>query len=1139
MLHIIQSNRLEALQLQLNLLLKQKPLSSPFAQEAILVQSPGMSQWIKIGLAQQLGIVAQVDFPLPSSFIWRLYQKLLPDVPAESAFNKNNMAWKLFDILPGFLNEPLFSSLQSYLINETLTENKSAELTIEQQKLFMLCEKIADVYDQYLMYRPSWLVTWQEGEDNLPDVDTSHLLWQPELWRRLVEHTTITLTQSAYHRGNMHEALLMALENINAAELKTLLPERLTIFGISALPNAQLEVFAALASKIDVFLYFFNPSEHYWGDLVDEKTLAKIEVKYSVKPNLAAQGKDYYFVGNPLLSSWGKLGRDYLEQLLQLEANWHDFFVDDFANCLLGKIQQEVYQLAFKDESLSSDKNWFISDEGKLAVNAQDKSIHLNDCHTPLREVEVLHDHLLSLFEQNNSLSPKDIIVMMPDVASYSPYIEAVFGSAENERFIPYGLADLAIEQEKPILSSFNQLVNLPFSRFGVSDILDLLQVRHIASHFKIEENELDQIRYWLDKVGVKWGLNGEHKTEFDQDNIELNTWIQGLNKLLLGVVQRDELTPFNDIYASDQVEGMAANILGKLLAFFDKLIKYKKLLLPDASLLNKTHILEAMISEFYNTETDQSWDLMVLENLLSDIQNHYDNKDYQGDISHKVMCYLVKQGLKEKGVGQRFLIGKINFCTLMPMRSVPFKVVCMLGLNDADYPRSVQPMGFDLLPQSRRQKGDRSRKLDDRYLFLEALLSAREHLYISYIGRSCFDNTERVPSTLVSELLEYIGRSFYQKEGDKINAAFPNNLIEQHHLQPFNSAYYLTSDNDSKHDTLIPDTANNETQKNRQSYNPTWMISPYQMADTAQPLNIEPEVEIEIDSFISALCQPQKRFYQSSLALKLPQGEDINKDEEPFSLDHLQRYFYLDEFLTKALKEENISAKQILQRGNLPLAHVGELTLDKIEGRISHMLLNIRSHNIDLNPEPLNIQISMSKKSNEGCDEQNQITSTLLGWLKNVSKGNDKNSHSKQLFYRPASVKAKDLVKAWLYHLIAHASNHKLDTLILGLDEQYLFSSLDKDVALQLLQSWFNLYAKSLTQPVPFFPQSALEYAKTQDINKAKLKFSGGQYIGRGEFEDPYIRLNFKSLNEVEQEFMQLSNELLLPLVEQLEEIV
>ncbi len=1093
MLHIIQSNRLEMLQTELEQFLNANPLSSPFKKEQIIVQSPGMSQWIKIGIAQRLGIVAQIEFPLPSSFIWRLYQGLLDDVPAESAFNKNNMAWKIFDILPKYLDEPIFSTLQSYI---------NAEQTKSDKKLFMLCEKIADVYDQYLMYRPQWLETWQGGDDLLPDVDVKDMLWQPELWRRLVIHTCENLAQSSYHRANMHQQLMQALENKSEQELKSVLPERLTIFGISALPNAQLETFAALAERIDVYLYFFNPSEHYWGDIVDEKTLAKIEAKYSVKPNIQATQGDYFFVGNPLISSWGKLGRDYLEQLLLLDANWHDCFVDNFQTNLLSHIQSEIFQLAFKGESLSEDKQWFISDEGKLKIAENDTSIHFNDCHTPLREVEILHDYLLKLFSDNSALSPKDIIVMMPDVATYSPYIEAVFGMAKNERFIPYALADLAIDQEKPILNSFNQLMNLPFSRFGVSEILDLLQVSQIASKFAILDTDLDQIRYWLEQVGVKWGADAQHKTEFELTPLALNTWHHGLSKLLLGIVQNNETSPFDNLYATDLVEGMASQILGKLIQFFDLLIYYKNALTPDANLLDKTQIAKNLIDEFYDKNSDQNWDLMILDKLLNTLCDHYNNQDYQGKVSQKVLSYLVLQGLKEKGVGQRFLIGKVNFCTLMPMRSVPFKVVCMLGLNDADYPRNVQPMGFDLLPLSQRRKGDRSRKLDDRYLFLEALLSAREQLYMSYIGRSCFDNTPRNPSTLISELIEYISRSFYQEN----NLNFPQNLILQHHLQPFNQAYYAP-------------------ESNVQSYNPVWMNKSFIAAEIQGPIKIHPEIDIELDTFVHTICQPQKRFYQSTLALKLPVVDEVKSDEEPFYMDNLARYFYLEEFLMAELSGQNPCADQILQRGNLPLANVGEITLKNIQSRVLNLAQRIKSHDITLNPDPIEVTVHIE---NMGFDQ-----SVISGWLKNVSSS----LHgSKQVFYRPASVKAKDFIKAWLYHLVAHINLMEFDTWILGLDEQYKLKKISSDEALGLFNNWFELYARSLTEPVPFFPVSAFEYVKTKDMSKAKQKFSGGQYIGRGESEDPYIRINFDSLSKVEHDFCELSELLITPLLHHLE---
>ncbi|MEM7150331.1 MAG: exodeoxyribonuclease V subunit gamma, partial [Pseudomonadota bacterium] len=780
MLNIIQSNRMEALQAQFHQLLKVNPLQSPFDKEVVLVQSPGMSQWLKIGLSENLGVAAQVDFPLPSSFIWQLYQQLLPNVPKESAFNKPNLAWKLFAILPTCIDEPLFLPLKTYL-----------EGDIDGQKTFALCEKIADVYDQYLMYRPHWIATWDSGVDTLDDVDISIAPWQPDLWRRLVKLSK-TLGQSQFHRANMQGQLLSALESMDSS----LLPKRISLFGISAIASSQLDVFEALSKKTEVFLFFFNPSEHYWGDIIDEKTAAKINAKYAKMPLVEAQQKkqtnpdeEYYFIGNPLLSSWGKLGRDYFEQLVQLDARWIDGFIDAFDDTLLGQVQSEIYQLAFKGESLTDNKEWFINDEGKLPISANDTSITLSDCHTPLREVERLHDYLLNLFNQNPTLTPKDIIVMMPDVGTYSPYIEAVFGGAQGSRFIPYALADLAIEQEKPVLGSFASLANLPFSRFGVSDILDLLQVTQIAEKFGLEAHEYEQIHYWLERVGVKWGINAEHKQSFDLPAIDLNTWQHGLNRLLLGIAMRDEQCPFNGIYSADEVEGMALDTLNKLVHFIDVLQDFKAKLTPDDMLSNKAHILSELLNAVYESESDDSWDLLVLQKVLEDIAKHHDNGDYSKAVSQRIVSYLIKQGIQEKGVGQRFLVGQVNFCTLMPMRAVPFKVVCMLGLNDADYPRTVQPIGFDLVPYSKKQKGDRSRKLDDRYLFLEALLSARDNLYMSYIGRSCFDNQPRMPSTLVSELLEYIGRSF--KLSEPSDKPLPECLITQQHLQPFNSLYY------------------------------------------------------------------------------------------------------------------------------------------------------------------------------------------------------------------------------------------------------------------------------------------------------------------------------------------------------------
>ncbi|NOU49549.1 exodeoxyribonuclease V subunit gamma [Pseudoalteromonas sp. JBTF-M23] len=1087
MLHIIQSNKMEVLQAQFHTLLKTAPLSSPFSKEVVLVQSPGMSQWLKIGLSEALGVAAQVDFPLPSSFIWQLYQQFLPNVPSESPYNKQNMTWKLVSILPSCLDDDKYAQLNQYLKEDS-----------DGLKLFSLCEKIADVYDQYLMYRPHWISQWDSGRDELDDVDISVAAWQPDLWRRLVKHTQ-SLGQSDYHRANMHQQLLSALDNALDERLlperllpERLLPERITIFGLSAMAPSQLEVFQTLAKKIDVLLFFCNPSEHYWGDLVDEKTQSKIAAKYIKMPELEAQKnqEDYYFVGNPLLSSWGKLGRDYFEQLVQLDAQWIDGFVSDFDDSLLAQVHSEIYQLAFKGRSLTPDKSWFISDEGKLTINPEDRSIQLVDCHTPLREVECLHDHLLRLFHDNPNLTPKDIIVMMPDVGTYSPYIEAVFGAANAERFIPYALADLSIEQEKPILSSFVSLVNLPFSRFGVSDILDLLAVNPIASKFKVEEHEFSQLKYWLEQVGVKWGLDAKHKTEHDLPALSLNTWQHGLNRLLLGIASSDEQVAFADIYPADLVEGMAVNSLSKLLHFVNTLASYKLKLNNDDRLTDKAQLLREMVAQFYDAQTEQSWDLLTLESVIDDLQKHDDNLDMQSPVSARVLSYLVKQGVKEKGVGQRFLVGPVNFCTLMPMRAVPFKVVCLLGMNDADYPRTVQPIGFDLVPHSKRQKGDRSRKFDDRYLFLEALLSAREHFYISYIGRSCYNNEPQMPSVLVSELLEYVDRSF---KYENIESKPSEHLLQRATLQPFNPANYC------------PD-------NKLQSYNPVWLVENTKLErQPPAPLDVEYEKHLDIGQFLFTVLAPQKAFYTQTLGLRLNEQTELNKDEEPFVLDTLERYFYLDELLAAELRDEPINLAQIMQRGNLPQAAVGEIQLARLQQRVQPMVELLKPQ-VKQPRAPLEVRLDIAQH-------------TLLGWL-------DKLYDNKQIFYRSASIKAKDRVKGFLMHCIAQCMDEPVHTYIYGLDEQVSFAPMEKSKAHGYLQKWLSFYRACLAQPMPFFVSTAYELVATGDANKAAAKFNGGQYIGYGESEDAYVALNFTTLAEVIEPLQTISQDLLADIV-------
>ena len=321
MFTLYHSNQLDLLKELLVSRIRQASLSHPFDREQILVQSPGMAQWLKLELAKAFGIAANIDFPLPASFIWEMFTRVLADVPRQSPYNKGSMSWQLMTILPALLERPAFAPLAAYLGGG---DEEDPAQEPEQVRLWQLCQKVADLFDQYLVYRPDWIARWEQGEGLSQELaGVSGQDWQPELWRELVART-LALSPSGYHRANLYEEFIHELER--TADLPGKLPQRVFVFGISALPPRYVEALLALGSRpeVEVHLFVTNPCRYYWGDLLDRKTLARLENKLKPGTDIETlQGP-----ANPLLASMGKLGRDYLHQLMELEVPQIEAFVD-------------------------------------------------------------------------------------------------------------------------------------------------------------------------------------------------------------------------------------------------------------------------------------------------------------------------------------------------------------------------------------------------------------------------------------------------------------------------------------------------------------------------------------------------------------------------------------------------------------------------------------------------------------------------------------------------------------------------------------------------------------------------------------------------------------------------------------------
>lgn len=1146
MLYLIQSNKMECLADSLISCLQQTSEQglSVFEADQILVQSPGMSQWLKIQIAEKLGIAANIDFPLPSSFIWQLYQQHVDDLPEQSAFTKANMTWKLMSILPNLLDSPEFAAIEQYLADAP------------PLKLYQLATKIADVYDQYLVYRPDWINHWEAGYNDLPDSDDPSICeshpWQSVLWRALVNNSE-TLGESPFHRANLHHTLLEKLQSQAQVSSKPLM-----VFGISAMPLQQLEVLNALAVTRDVLIFWFNPSQHYWGDIVDNKTQAKAQLKeLNDSQNAESQitGSEFLDVGNPLLASWGKLGRDYQDMLLSFDLQQQDCFVESEPQTLLEHIQADVSQLQFRATANTLDATELLSNGvefPKVEISESDHSLQIHACHSKVRELEVLHDQLLQRLNDNPDWHPGDVIVMMPDVATYAPFIEGVFGAVDSELYIPFAISDRNAGQVSPLVASFLQLMKLHQSRITLSEVLSLLEVPAIQRKFAIDLQEFELLQHWLTDAGVRWGWDEQDKLRWDLPPEKQNTWVFGLQRLLAGYAMssnelyqgtQDLLAPYSDI------EGQQAVALGKCYQFTGLLLKVLAFCQQQQSLESKINDALELIELLYEADESEQSDLQILRETLDKMSAH--NAQYIQDIDQDVFVSELQQNIQEKGVGQRFLAGYVNFCTLMPMRSIPFKMVCLLGINDTDYPRQTVPMGFDLMRLAPAKRGDRSRRLDDRYLFLEALLSAREQLYFSYLGFSQKDNSPLAPSILLSELLEYCQQGFsltgqLSLEAKETEQNLLNHLTCHHKLQPFNESYYLAGSNDNQH-------------KGHFSFNQKQQLIATQIK---QPLaaftfnavdlgtGTEPQVDaiqtdsmsiqIALDDLIQFFHNPAKAFIMHRWQSRFYPVGDVNSDEEPFAFDGLDRYLLTDRLVQHELHEltagqveqQNANAintnSSILQQfraeGKLPAALTGDLTIRPLSKQSK-----------DLAKQIIEVSQTSGLFDTESTLQSKSVDIDLL--INQVSfSGRIGSIYGQNLIlWRSGKLRAKDRIALYLQWLVLCAQGVKTGLskgYFVSTDKPFSISVIEKQQALDTLKLWLEYWQLGHEQSLHFYPEAAWQWVTTQDIGKTLNTFMGNNFA-KGEGTEAHIQRVCPDLSEHFEVFTQIADSLLLPLVE------
>lgn len=949
---VVNSNDLEVLSSVCARIIQDHPLSDPLKKDLVLVMNSGMQTYLNQEIAVKNGIASGIEYSQVWAFIWDIYKQIFKDEnegeqSTLNCFSRDSIAWSLLGMKSRWSDpksplKDIFAPLREYVADD----DESGLRT------WKLCYRVADTLDQYQMNRPGWIRAFNAltDEDFLQYADNPNLhgkvfeclrmmspkrlkspedgiapqvrqnVWQLKLWSMLRENLKGFSPQNRGHfkfldRVQIVDHLCEAL-NEDGRELSAILPERVFIMGVSSLPEQVLDLLSALGRHAQVYLMLVNPCREYWGDLsvgrhslrsvqeilkprsrrFDDSSLSGVlDLNLENEAPASRYNADGELEGgNALLTGLGRQGRDILSLLLDRPA------VPDFINCFV-RPERDCVLNALKDNLLTLDRS------SVYEISPDDDSLVFCSCHTRRREVEVLRDSILQKFheaqERGETLLPRDILVMTPNIEQYAPHIEAVFGAADpaSPTFIPYAVGDRSVGRENPASAAMLRLMDIGKTPVTLSFVIELLQVPEIGAVFNIAPDEVEILQDWCERARVHWGLDADETTA-EAGVADLPwTFERGISRLIESYMLGGDVAGGLDL-----IEGTDVDLLGRFCAFIRALIAlrgfFKKYEREDLHLetgrgTDGTSVLETIRRDFFERflgSVEQSPQALEFSRTLYGMCKILPELKELPEITLPVLRAMLSESLSNKIDEAAYLRGSVNFCSLMPMRAVPFRHIFILGLNELDFPRRERAPGFNLLTlPAFFRRGDRSRSVDDRYLFLEAILSAKDSLTLSYLGQSPVEGTQSNPSAVVSELYDYLSDNFRLAGTDdedasgrdlirdrltyraSLNSYDPRNFIRQNaeigqgagvrRLPSFDEGSFIKEFGTLEHRRRAPLGACDDF-----------------------GVSLPPRITLSLSQLLGFFSSPCRSFLRSR-GIMFEEFDSTDDDRESFALDHLE----------------------------------------------------------------------------------------------------------------------------------------------------------------------------------------------------------------------------------------------------------
>lgn len=917
--------------------------NNPFAKQWIITQTEGMNNWLKYRIANEIGIAANIQFYRPNdvlAFVFRITGSI-----DKKGLDQETMKWCLYSILDDDRFVKQHPSISDYYINNHI-------------KKIALANELADLFDQYQLYRPEIIQQWNK-ENTIP---ANSMEWQKHLWILLKER----LSEKYQDKTEMGQKLRSSLyDKAFQLAIQTKIPA-LHFFGLAIIAPFYLNLLNELGNIIDIYFYMTNPApEQYWLEDKSEKQIARLSSKH--KKELT--NEDHVLVGNDLLLNWGTIVKNTYTLLFEKEEiinNYNEllFIPQQQPQKLLKKIQADIYH----NTPNTLTKQYVID-------NIKDESITINGCYTALREVEVFYNYLVELIDQKNvRLSPRDIVVMVSDIDYYAPFIHAIFGNSKNA--FPYKIADETITSGNNMFAALTAILNINEETLKAEEVLDLLGYTYIKNRFKIQS--IKNVRQAVREAGIFWGDEGR-----EADATYVVSWKYGLNKMLYGLCIAGAPTDFihdaHTLIPLDTAEGADGFERIKLIHFYQVLTHYINERKTEKTIAEWAQYLKDLMEDmvFQSAEKeDEDHPVFVafIENLV-EIDEQANVKINFDVFRHSILTRL---NLERKS--HSFSTVGITFCSFVPMRSIPFKVVGLLGMNFDKFPRKETPLSFSLM-QKEKRIGDRNPKENDKHLFLETLLSAEDYLYISYISKDSKDGSNLPPSSLVDELIDYTARAM-NEDTEEIKEKW----ITHHPLHGFSKKYF---------------NGNGLVNYLSEDYFKTNIQLPVTQVNTPQSISFD---EIKLNDLTAFFHNPPKYFLNKRFNIYYKEEEENIPDNEPFDMDQLEKWVINNDLIYMPTNQQASYIEQKKLSGKLPLANMGKAVVKKLGEDISTIKSCFLAATENKTHQPIDIQLTINSSIIKGViDEMYDLSLVSVCNSGNISKY---------------------LIKAYIKYLLLRASN-------------------------------------------------------------------------------------------------------------------